>query len=55
VFDAGELDPPPGAGISSSAKLDIFLFFFPDFAPPLAAKSVDLFACNRAFRLSAFA
>jgi hypothetical protein len=55
VFDADELDPPPDAGISSSAKLVIFLFFFPDFAPPLAAKSVALFACSRAFRLSAFA
>jgi hypothetical protein len=43
------------AGISSSAKSVIFLFFFPDFAPPLAAKSAALFACSRAFRLSDFA
>jgi hypothetical protein len=55
AFEADELDPPPDAGISSSAKSVIFLFFFPDFAPPLAAKSAALFACSRAFRLSPLA
>jgi hypothetical protein len=50
-------DPPPDTGISSSVKSVIFLFFFPDFAPPLGAGAAvaALFSRSRAFRLSAFA
>ena len=49
---ADELDPPPDTGISSSVKSAIFLFFFPDFAPPLGAAVAALFSRSRAFRLS---
>jgi hypothetical protein len=50
-------DPPPDTGICSSVKSVIFLFFFPDFAPPLGAGAAvaALFSRSRAFRLSAFA
>jgi hypothetical protein len=49
---AGELDPPPDAGISSSAK-SVVAFRFPDLAPPLAFALAALPALSRSFRASA--